>query len=170
MAETTITRRVLRVLRQGGFAYKTHGSAFQQAGLPDVVGCYVGIFFGIEVKVPGKTASKLQQRTIDEIIAAGGIAGCVTSVEPVKAAIAILDRPAAIEQLQVDELVKTAQEALDAARETEAKQYQEARTSSRKARGGNRSPRKTSATAERQENDEVLQWQRRARRGTPGRS
>ena len=154
----------MRVLRQGGFAFKTHGSAFQQAGLPDVVGCWHGVYFGIEVKVPGKTASKLQQRTIDEIKAAGGIAGCVTSADPVIDAMGALEYHERFHS--TSECVRQAQEALDAASEKEAEQYQEAQAS----RGRKRSPRKTPTTAKYETDDEVLQWQRRARRGAADRS
>lgn len=59
----------------------THGSAMQEAGIPDLVGCYRGRFCGLEVKMPGKGTTTLQRHTLDAILAAGGIAGVVTSVE-----------------------------------------------------------------------------------------
>ena len=68
--------------------WKIHGSAFQAAGIPDVVGLQRGIFFGIEVKVPGKKPTPIQALTLTRIRAAGGNAGCATSVAE---ALAILE-------------------------------------------------------------------------------
>jgi hypothetical protein len=43
--------------------YKTHGGPFGKAGIPDIIGCYWGIFFAIEVKRPGGKATPLQLAT-----------------------------------------------------------------------------------------------------------
>lgn len=62
---------------------KIHGNSFQSRGLPDVIGCYKGMFFGLEVKLPGKekTLTKLQIKKLADIKAAGGAAGMVTTRE-----------------------------------------------------------------------------------------
>lgn len=65
----------------GAFAYKTHGAADVQRGLPDIICCYKGRFVGLEVKRPGKDATELQAFTIEQIRRAGGVAGVVHSVE-----------------------------------------------------------------------------------------
>jgi hypothetical protein len=51
----------------GGKWFKVHGSAFQESGQPDIIGCVDGLFFGFEVKVPltGKP-SELQLETLHE--------------------------------------------------------------------------------------------------------
>lgn len=60
----------------GSFFFKSHGGAYQQSGLPDLMGTIYGIFIGIEVKTPQKktNVTKLQQHCIDQIKRAGGIA------------------------------------------------------------------------------------------------
>lgn len=62
--------------------FKVHGSSFQEAGQPDLMGCVDGFFFGFEVKVPGKgKPSILQIETLREWRAVGGIACIVESSE-----------------------------------------------------------------------------------------
>lgn len=53
--ESLLTARILKALRDlGGVWFKIHGGWFQGERLPDIVGCYQGLFYGLEVKVPGK--------------------------------------------------------------------------------------------------------------------
>ena len=55
ITESQITAKILSQLKRlGGFWYKTHGGPFQVRGLPDIIGCYQGAFYGLEVKVPGR--------------------------------------------------------------------------------------------------------------------
>lgn len=81
--ETYLRSRIKRALERErpGFWVVIHGSAMQQAGLPDLVGVYQGRFCGLEVKVPGQKPTTIQRHTLDAILLAGGIAGVVTSVE-----------------------------------------------------------------------------------------
>lgn len=67
----------------GGFWIKQHGSQYSQQGVPDLIGCVRGVFFGLEVKVPGKedTLTPLQSETLDTINAEGGFAKTVTSTD-----------------------------------------------------------------------------------------
>lgn len=58
------------------------------AGIPDIIACIDGRFYGFEVKTDEGTPTKLQLATIRKINAAGGIAQVVRSVEDVKAVIA----------------------------------------------------------------------------------
>lgn len=84
MNEKTLTTKILKELRaHGAYAVKTHGGMYQTAGLPDIAGCYLGMFFGLEVKVPGreKTVTKIQSATLAQIRAAGGMALVITTVE-----------------------------------------------------------------------------------------
>lgn len=79
--ETRIQQAIQAELqRRGAFCFKVHGSAFQAKGLPDIVGCIDGRFFGIEVKVPGRDAEPIQRLQLRRIIEAGGIAGVAHSV------------------------------------------------------------------------------------------
>jgi hypothetical protein len=60
---------------------KVHGSPFQMAGVPDLIGCYRGRFFGLEAKVGSNVPTLLQQRTMAALEAAGAIVAEVRSVE-----------------------------------------------------------------------------------------
>ena len=86
MSEASLVKKIIdRLTREvGGLWIKISAGPFQVAGLPDIIGCYKGRFFGIEVKLPGKerTLTKLQQWWIDRINTTGqGKATMVTSVE-----------------------------------------------------------------------------------------
>lgn len=69
-------------------------------GIPDIIACWDGLFLAIETKAPLKNPTTLaqrwakatpnQQRRIEEINAAGGLALVVDDVEQVRA---ILDHP-----------------------------------------------------------------------------
>ena len=56
-----------------------HGSLFQARGIPDIIGVCGGKFFGLEVKLPGKSLSKVQEYVINQIRKNGGIAERVDS-------------------------------------------------------------------------------------------
>lgn len=82
--ETRLVAAIRRALRRevGGFWFKVHGGPFQKAGIPDILGCVSGIFFGLEVKVPRKgRVSDIQVETIADICEQGGYAEVVTSPE-----------------------------------------------------------------------------------------
>lgn len=53
---------------------KTHGSAMQRAGVPDLLVCYCGRFVAIEVKRPGGKPTELQEHVLAKISGAGGVA------------------------------------------------------------------------------------------------
>lgn len=80
--ETRLVRQIIKTLRaDGGWWMKVHGSAFQVAGVPDIVGCYKGMFVSFEVKRPGfeNTTNTRQEFIMDTIRRNGGIAEVVTS-------------------------------------------------------------------------------------------
>ncbi|MGN0366896.1 MAG: VRR-NUC domain-containing protein [Suilimivivens sp.] len=90
MKESDIVRAILRYLKtvQNCFFWKEHGGMYGTAGIPDIIACIDGRFYGFEVKTDEGTPTKLQLATIRKINAAGGIAQVVRSVEDVKAVIA----------------------------------------------------------------------------------
>ena len=47
---------------------------FGRSGVPDIVGCYNGRFFGIECKAGKGTTTALQDKELAKIVEAGGIA------------------------------------------------------------------------------------------------
>ena len=63
--ETVITGKILKYLNGlvGCYARKVPGGFFS-SGWPDIVGCYAGRAFLIEVKVPGNTTTKLQDQEL----------------------------------------------------------------------------------------------------------
>lgn len=62
----------------------------QRRGVPDLIGCCRGEFFGLEVKRPGEGASPSQCVEIGRITQAGGKACVVTCVEQVKAIVSAI--------------------------------------------------------------------------------
>jgi Holliday junction resolvase len=55
------------------------------AGIPDIVACIGGRFMAFEVKTEKGKLTKLQEETIKKILAAGGMAFVVRTVDEVQA-------------------------------------------------------------------------------------
>ena len=47
--------------------FKVHGSIFQRIGLPDYIACVRGAFVAVEVKKPGKVATKIQRHRLNQL-------------------------------------------------------------------------------------------------------
>jgi VRR-NUC domain protein len=71
----------------GSFAWKEHGGMYGTAGIPDVICCYRGRFYGFEVKTETGEPIELQKATIRKIQKAGGTALVVRSENEVRAVI-----------------------------------------------------------------------------------
>lgn len=95
MTEAHLVKTVKRNLVEmyGGWWVKVHGSIFQAAGVPDLIGVTrgktqrpFGIFFAFEVKLPGKesTLTRLQSFTIRKINENGGVAAMITTPNEVR--------------------------------------------------------------------------------------
>ena len=89
MRESVIVRAIMRYLKSlpGCFCWKEHGGMYGTAGIPDIIACIGGRFYGFEVKNERGKASALQEYTIHKIKAAGGMALVVRSVEEVRAVV-----------------------------------------------------------------------------------
>jgi Holliday junction resolvase len=88
--ETRLTNNILTAVRRRGiYARKIAGNPFQQAGLPDIIACAAGRFVGLEVKIETGQTTRIQDREIQNIRTAGGVAGVVRSVNE---ALAIVDQ------------------------------------------------------------------------------
>lgn len=87
MKEADIVRAILKYLKTvpNCFAWKEHGGMYGTAGIPDVIACISGRFYGFEVKTESGKPTGLQVATIRKIKEAGGIALIVRSVDEVKA-------------------------------------------------------------------------------------
>jgi Holliday junction resolvase len=57
----------------GAFFISPYMAGYGKSGVPDIVACIGGVFWGIEVKREGKELTALQARRIDEIREAGGM-------------------------------------------------------------------------------------------------
>jgi Holliday junction resolvase len=66
-------------------ARKTHGTAFSTAGDPDIIGCYLGSMFVIELKKQGENPTKIQEARLLEWRRAGALSGIARSVNDVRA-------------------------------------------------------------------------------------
>lgn len=79
--ESRKSREISASIRaRGGFVFKVHGSSLMMNGVPDLVGCYKGYFFGLETKMEDNDLSPVQRLRARQIKAAGGIAVTVRSV------------------------------------------------------------------------------------------
>ena len=89
MKESDIVRAILKYLKTvpGCFAWKEHCGMYGTAGIPDVICCYCGRFYGFEVKTETGEPTELQKATIRKIQKAGGVALVVRSVAEVRAVI-----------------------------------------------------------------------------------
>lgn len=65
----------------GGFVFKVHGGPQMMAGLPDLIACIQGLFFGIEVKQPGQKPTARQEFVHRMIRRSGGVVIVAHSVE-----------------------------------------------------------------------------------------
>lgn len=82
-------RHRLEAAFPGSWWFKVHGGPFQKSGVPDHVGCVMGLFFALEVKRPGERASVIQEFTMASIRRAGGVSCVVLTPEE---AIAVVKR------------------------------------------------------------------------------
>ena len=89
MTEAELVRSIQRYLKTlpRCFFWKEHGGMYGTAGIPDIIACVDGWFFGFEVKTQTGRPTALQQATIRRINDAGGTALVVRSVADVKAAL-----------------------------------------------------------------------------------
>ena len=86
MSETDIVKAILRYLKTVDqcFCWKEHGGMYGTAGIPDIICCYRGRFYGFEVKTETGRSTELQKATIRKINRAGGTAAIVRSVDDVR--------------------------------------------------------------------------------------
>lgn len=89
MKQVDIVKAIMRYLKTVPecFCWKEHGGMYGTAGIPDIIACIGGHFYGFEVKAEGGRPTKLQEATIRKILAAGGTALVVRSVDEVRAVV-----------------------------------------------------------------------------------
>jgi hypothetical protein len=73
------------------FAWKLHTGPMGEGGHPDIDGCSDGRSLKIEMKRPGETPTKRQMARLLQWRATGALVGWATSVEEVRAILAMRD-------------------------------------------------------------------------------
>jgi len=73
--ERAVKDKVVTQLKAlGAYYFYPVTGGFGASGVPDIIVCYKGRFFGLECKANGNKPTPLQQLNIDKINDAGGIA------------------------------------------------------------------------------------------------
>ena len=73
--EAKVKKGVVNQLRNlGAYYFYPVTGGYGRSGVPDIVGCYKGKFFGIECKAGKNTPTPLQQINLDDIEKQDGIA------------------------------------------------------------------------------------------------
>ena len=89
--EKKVKDKVVAQLKSlGAYYFYPVTGGWGSSGVPDIVGCYNGLFFGIECKAGKGKTTKLQELNLHQIKAAGGIA-LVINEENVKHVTAYLE-------------------------------------------------------------------------------
>ena len=72
--EAKVKKKVVSYLKQmGAYYFYPVTGGYGRSGVPDIVGCWEGWFFGIECKAGKNKPTPPQQKNLDEIAKAGGI-------------------------------------------------------------------------------------------------
>ena len=82
--EAKIKTLICDYLKSIGAWYDRSVRSYGRRGVPDILVCYKGRFFGIEVKVPGKKPDPWQERELLAITLARGVSFVAYSVEDVR--------------------------------------------------------------------------------------
>ena len=73
--EAKVKKVVVRQLKLlGAYYFYPVTGGYGMSGVPDIVGCYKGNFFGIECKAGSNKPTALQRKNLTDIELAGGIA------------------------------------------------------------------------------------------------
>ena len=54
--------------------FRSFTGGYGKSGVPDIIGCYHGYFFGVECKAGKNKPTPLQEKNLREIREAGGVA------------------------------------------------------------------------------------------------
>ena len=73
--EGKVKKKVVAYLKEiGAYYFFPATGGYGKSGVPDIVGCYKGKFFGIECKAGKNTPTALKENELKRIMQAGGIA------------------------------------------------------------------------------------------------
>ena len=88
--EAKVKKKVVTQLNElGAYNFFPVMGGYGRSGIPDIIGCYRGYFFAVECKAGKNTTTALQERELQKIRDAGGIAIVVNeeNIDDVKAAL-----------------------------------------------------------------------------------
>lgn len=72
--ESRVKKKVVAHLKElGAYYFYPVTGGYGKSGVPDIVGCYEGKFFGIECKAGSNKPTELQKKNLRDINKAGGI-------------------------------------------------------------------------------------------------
>jgi hypothetical protein len=81
-SEKTITQNIIKKLRTiEGVRVLKRSTGWNRAGEPDVTGCYKGVRFELELKVPGKKPTELQTKRLKEWRESGAVSYWTDNVD-----------------------------------------------------------------------------------------
>jgi len=73
--ETKVKQRVKKILEEYRvYCFMPATGGYGRSGIPDIVGCYKGVFFAVECKAGRGTTTALQEKELRKIREAGGTA------------------------------------------------------------------------------------------------
>ena len=73
--ENKVKTKLKKILDEMGiWHFSPYQAGMGRAGIPDIIGCYNGLFVAFECKANGNKPTALQQREIDSIRTAKGMA------------------------------------------------------------------------------------------------
>jgi Holliday junction resolvase len=79
--EKKVKQTVVKILKGiGAYYFFPTTGGYGRSGVPDIVGCYKGKFFGIECKAGKNTTTALQKIELEKIKKSGGIAMVLNEV------------------------------------------------------------------------------------------
>jgi len=79
--EGKVKKKIVEQLKTLGCYYFFPATGgYGKSGVPDIVGCYKGKFFGIECKAGKNTPTALQEKNLLDIALAGGVAAVVNEL------------------------------------------------------------------------------------------
>jgi Holliday junction resolvase len=89
--EAKVKKVVVQQLKEmGAYYFYPVTGGYGRSGVPDIIGCYDGVFFGIECKAGRNKPTPLQEKNLREIAEAGGLA-LVTNEENMRSVRDALD-------------------------------------------------------------------------------
>jgi Holliday junction resolvase len=92
--EKKVKNAVMKQLKAlGAYSFYPVTGGYGGSGVPDIVGCLNGKFFGIECKAGGNKPTPLQEKNLRDIVEAGGIALVIDESNFHKVAELLQERP-----------------------------------------------------------------------------